>query len=314
VNKGMLRLILSFLLAIISVAELNAQKANNDPFIWLENTTDSKSIDWVKAHDDATMRVFGKDRNFLNFKSEILNILNSKDRIPYGYNEGGYVYNFWQDDAHIKGILRRVTLEEYLKKDPAWEIVLDFDKLSSDEGKDYVFYGSTNLPPDKARGMIALSIGGGDAVEYREFDYITKTFVKDGFYLPEAKSNVCWYDINTLLIGTDFGPGSMTSSSYPRIAKIWKRGTPIEQAKLLFDGEISDVAAGAYVNFRPEGNNCFYYRNTDFWNTTVWLADSSGEKIELPFPKDSETYSFKGRMLALLHSDWMGIPEARWWL
>jgi prolyl oligopeptidase len=311
-NCGRLKPILLFLVLTMLSTGIHAQLAGpkaEDPFLWLENATDSKAMDWVKAHDSATMKVFGADPNFLTFNSEILPILNSSDRIPKGNYEGGYVYDFWQDDIHVKGILRRATLQEYCKKDPAWETVLDIDRLSADEGKDYVYQSTSDLYPDKTRGMIALSLGGGDAVIQREFDYVTKTFVKDGFFLPEAKSEVYWYDMNTLLVATDFGPGSMTSSGYPRIAKMWKRGTPLAQATTIIEGAMSDVGASAYVSFRPEGNRFFCYIATDFWNSTTWLVDTGGSRIELPFPQDSELHLFKNRLLALLNSPWMGIPD-----
>jgi prolyl oligopeptidase PreP (S9A serine peptidase family) len=34
-----------------------------------------------------------------------------------------------------------------------------------------------------------------------------------------------------MIRGTDFGPGSMTDSGYPRIIKRWKRGTPLAAAR-----------------------------------------------------------------------------------
>ncbi len=59
---------------------------------------------------------------------------------------------------------------------------------------------------------------------------------RDGFVLPEAKSEVEWRDRDTIYVGTDFGPGSMTDSGYPRIVKRWSRGTPLAQAVTVFEG------------------------------------------------------------------------------
>ncbi len=306
-------LLLSFLFLLIcsfqnSPAQTNAA-SDSDSFLWLENANDPKALDWVKAQDDLTTRALESDSNFEKFRNISLEILNSKDRIPDGSYDGKYVYNFWQDENHIKGILRRATLEEYVKKDPQWETVLDIDKLSADEGKDYVFHGSTTFPPARTRGMMALSIGGTDAAINREFDYTIKSFVPDGFVVPEAKSDVSWYDENTLLIGTDFGPGSMTSSGYPRIVKLWKRGTPLSEAKTIMEGENSDVSASGYVAFRPEGNCFILQRGINYWESQKWLVDSGGNRIELPFPKDSYVQPFKGRLLVQLNSDWFDIPE-----
>ena len=85
----------------------------------------------------------------------------------------------------------------------------------------------------------------------REFDLKTKEFVTDGFYLPEAKSEVAWRDRDTLYVGTDFGPGSLTASGYPRIVKEWKRGTPLAEATLVFEGKTEDVSVDADGGPRP---------------------------------------------------------------
>ena len=63
-----------------------------------------------------------------------LAILQAKDRIPVGSFIGGKVYNFWQDEDHVRGIWRRTSLESYSSGKPEWETVLDIDALSRAEG------------------------------------------------------------------------------------------------------------------------------------------------------------------------------------
>ncbi len=93
---------------------------------------------------------------------------------------------------------------------------------------------------------MSLSRGGADASVVREFDLEAKSFVKDGFFLSESKSSTGWLDADTLYVGTDFGPGSMTTSGYPRIAKVWRRGTPLAEAETLYEGKVEDMAAFAF--------------------------------------------------------------------
>ncbi|PJA26711.1 MAG: S9 family peptidase [candidate division Zixibacteria bacterium CG_4_9_14_3_um_filter_46_8] len=301
------------LLSFVSVADLAAQGSTgigDDPFIWLEEVEGSAALEWVNAHNSTTMAEFANDSNFIRFQNEALTILNSKHRIPFGTFTGGYVYNFWQDDSNAKGLLRRTTLDEYTRRNPKWEILLDIDKLNAKEGKNWVYKGAVTLPPDNSRCMIALSSGGQDAVYYREFDYDQKSFVADGFNLPEAKSMVAWYDENTLVVGTDFGPGTLTSSGYPRILKLWKRGTPLAQAKAIMEGDISDVDVSGQVEFRPEAKYLFLYRSVSFWQTKKWLVDENLNKIELPFPADAEVAAvFKNRLIVHLNSDWLSFKE-----
>src|SRR5205823_6525626 len=157
--------------------------------------------------------------------------------IPTIAKRGAYYYNFWQDAAHVRGLYRRTTLEEYRKDNPAWETVLDLDALAAKENENWIWHGPVWLEPSFERCLIKLSRGGSDANVVREFDPKTKTFVSDGFVLPEAKSNVAWRSKDALFVGTDFGQGSMTDSGYPRIIKEWKRGSPLADAKTLFEGE-----------------------------------------------------------------------------
>ena len=56
----------------------------------------------------------------------------------------------------------------------------------------------------------------------------------DGFYLPEAKGSLSWIDADHAYVRTDFGPGTLTDSGYPRIVKRWSRGTPLATATEIF--------------------------------------------------------------------------------
>ncbi|MEW6014082.1 MAG: prolyl oligopeptidase family serine peptidase [Candidatus Zixiibacteriota bacterium] len=302
-----------FLMLLVCPSCLRAQEnvtTTDDPYLWLEEVQGDKALDWVKSHDEATMQAFQNDTNFLSFQKEALKILNADDRIPYGSYRGGYIYNFWQDEEHVRGILRRTTLVEYKKTEPEWETLLDIDKLNQDEGKSWVYAGSYSVPPAYDRCLVMLSDGGRDAVQIRELDYSTRSFVKDGFYLPVAKSGALWLDSNTLIIDTDFGPGSLTESGYPRIVKLWKRGTTLPEAVTLLEGEETDVSASAYVVHRPEGNVMYVSRNVSFWESKRWLVDEKMEKTEIPIPDDAEIETFfKGYMIVRLFSDWLGFQE-----
>jgi prolyl oligopeptidase len=300
------------LLCIVSTLPLLAQTQtiSDDPYIWLEERDGDKALEWVRAHDDATVNEFKSDSHFAEFRSEALAILDAKDRIPYVTVMGSYLYNFWQDADHVRGIWRRTTLAEYNKPDPQWETVLDIDSLNRIEGQSWVYKGANVLPPAYARALIYLSPGGQDAVCVREFDLNAKSFVSGGFSLPEAKSSIAWYDENTVVVGTDFGPGSLTSSGYPRIAKLWKRGTPIADATTLLEGEESDVSVDGWVSFRPEGNVFRLQRGTSFWESKNWIVGDNLERVGIPLPDDAEINGFfKGYIIAMLYSDWLGVPE-----
>ena len=216
-----------------------------DPYLWLEDIGGDRSLDWARAQNAKTKTELEAVPGFADTQTKLRAIFDSKDKIPWVTKQGKYLYNFWQDEAHQRGLWRRTTLAEYRKPAPAWDVLLDIDALNKAENASWVFKGSTCLYPKYERCLIQLSRGGADAVVIRELDVTTRKFVEGGFSLPEAKSVLSWKDLDTTWVGTDFGPGSMTSSGYPRIVKEWKRGTPLSAATVVFEGKDSDIEVSA---------------------------------------------------------------------
>ncbi len=278
--------------------------AGDDPFLWLEEVEGAKALEWVAEQSAATTKVLEARPEFEPIRKQTLEILDSADRIPYVGIRGNDLYNFWQDEEHVRGIWRRTSLEQYRQAEPEWGTVLDIDALVESEGESWVWKGPTCLAPDYRHCMVALSRGGGDAVVYREFDTETNTFVSDGFTLPEAKSEVNWRDADHLWVGTDFGEGSLTDSGYPRIVKLWTRGTPLEAAVTVFEGKAEDVSVGAYSQHTPEGRYDIIYRTPAFFRGERFLR--LGERlVKLDLPDDVQFQGFfKDRLLIALRSDW----------
>ena len=211
--------------------------APEDRYLWLEDVTGEKALDWARARNVESAKVL-ETGDFAALEKRILDILDSDARIPYVEKLGPWYYNFWRDAKNPRGLWRRTTLAEYRKEHPAWETVIDLDALAAAEKENWVWHGADCLKPEYERCLVQLSRGGADASVVREFDLEAKAFVKDGFFLPEAKSwGTGWLDRDTLYVSTDFGPGSMTTSGYPRIVKVWKRGTPLAAAETVFEGK-----------------------------------------------------------------------------
>ncbi|MEE2758143.1 MAG: prolyl oligopeptidase family serine peptidase [Myxococcota bacterium] len=282
-----------------------AQNGQKDPFQWLEGVDDPKALDWVKKQNEITLKELKGDPRYQDFLEKTTAILTATDRIAYGALRGDYVYNFWQDKVHVRGIWRRTTLASYQTENPSWETLLDFDELAKKEKKNWVFKGSKCLPPDHSRCMISLSDGGKDAVTIREFDVDMRAFVKDGFSVPEAKTAAAWVDINTLLIGTDWGPGSLTQSGYPRVVKRWTRGTRLNDAETVFEGESKDVGVWPWVSHRPEGATEMVYRGTTFFTSELHFVPQGVEPTKLPVPPSAKAHGvFKDVFLISLRKQW----------
>jgi prolyl oligopeptidase len=279
-----------------------------DPWLWLEEVQGERALAWVREHNAETRQRLEAWPGFADTRRRILDVLDSRDRIPAIARRGAFAYNFWQDAEHPRGLWRRTTLDDYRQPQPAWDIVLDLDALGRAEGENWVWGGAVCLGPDYRRCLLRLSRGGADAQVIREFDLGTRRFVDDGFHLPEAKSEVAWADADTLYVGTDFGAGSLTDSGYPRIIKRWSRGLPLAEAVTVFEALHSDVAAGVSVDHTPGYERTLFTRAPDFFSSEdALLVDGRLHKLDKP--ADAQLSFWYGQVLLSLRSAWGPWPS-----
>ena len=284
-------------------AGLAAQSAPADPFQWLEEVEGQRAMEWVRAKNAATVAALGNTPIYQPLFERARRILDSKDKIAFPSIKGDMIYNFWQDAEHERGIWRRTTSADYLTGNPSWETVLDLDALAKQEGVPWSFGGADCFEPANQRCLVSLSRGGSDAAETREFDLTTKAFVADGFRVPEAKSTLGWVDQNTILVGTDFGPGSMTTSGYPRVIKLWRRGTPLASAEKIM--EVPPDHVWAFVSSDDAGGRRYVriFDGTNFYEGTQYLFEK-GKLIKLDIPKDADLYLVRDRMVVYVRDPW----------
>ena len=255
-----------------------------DPYAWLEDVTGDKPLAWARAQNARTEAELAADPGFQQLQTRLLEVLDSEEKIPEVEKIGDHYYNFWKDAQHERGLWRRTTLDEYRKLQPQWETVIDLDALNKAEGKNWVWHGADCFKPEYKRCLVALSRGGADADVTREFDLTTRQWVKDGFFRAESKGALGWIDQDTVYVFTDFGPGSMTSSGYPRIVKQWQRGTPIASATLVYAGKPGDMYIAGYHDNTPGFERDFVSRTLAFYNDELYLRgeDSQLAKIDVP--------------------------------
>jgi len=290
------------LLAIAMTATL-AHAADEDPYLWLEDVEGARSMQWVKDQNAITRPQLESKPGFKALQDRMEKVLTSRDRIPMVTKRGPWLYNFWQDGEHPRGILRRTSMDEYRKPAPAWETVIDVDRISSDEKEAWAFKGMTCLYPDYRRCLVSLSRGGADAIVVREFDAVDKQFVKDGFTLPEAKGDVVWRDLDSIYVATDFGAGSMTTSGYPRIVKEWKRGTPLSAARTVYESPASDVGSSPVVVNEPGRRYELVRRSIQFYDGEN-LYRQGDKWVKLEVPRDSNVDVMNGLLLVTLRTEW----------
>lgn len=298
---------LAVLFALAATAALAAD-ADSDPYLWLADIHGARALTWVKeqtAKSDAQLR---PDPVYKLTHDAILRELDVQDRIPLARLDHDQAYNFWQDKTHVRGIWRVTSIADYANPQPHWQTLLDVDKLDADEKTPFVWQGADCN--DAGHCLVRLSPGGGDATTVREFDLKTRSFVKDGFALPQSKLSADWLDADHVIFGTDFGPGTMTRSSYPRILKLWTRGTPIGAAKQIFEAGADEISVRGHVFTGPYGRMALIEKGVTFFTNDYFLLKPDLTTAKLPLPPGAVLQgATNGRLVFTLRDAWNGFAQ-----
>ncbi|MEV4350083.1 prolyl oligopeptidase family serine peptidase [Actinoplanes sp. NPDC049596] len=273
----------------------------DDPYRWLEDLDGPEVVAWIGERNAETLDKLSGDGRL---REALREVLDSKERIAFpGWRGDGFYYNFWTDADHPRGLWRRTTAGQFRLEEPEWEVLIDVDALNRAEGANWTWGGAQVLKPGYDRCLVRLSRGGADATVVREFDLVARAFV-DGFELPEAKSDVGWIDADHIYVGTDFGPGSLTSSGYARVVKQWRRGTPLTEAELVFEGEHDDVGVDAWHDPTPGFERDFVVRYLDIFRREYFLRRADGELERIDVPDDASCEAHREWLLIKLRSPW----------
>jgi len=287
---------LIFMLPIAAVAD--------DKYLWLEDIDGDKSMQWVIQRNKISDDKLTSTKLYKELYSQALTVLNNKSRLPVVTQNGKWLYNFWQDKQHPRGIYRKTTLKQFKTANPKWQTVLDMDEYSNQQEKNYDYHGMTCLQPKGVDCLVFLSPGGGDAIEVREFDLDRHEFIESGYSLPLAKSRISWIDKDTVYVGTDFGIGSMTDSGYPRIIKQWKRGTPLAAAKTLYTADKKSMSATARRLKDRQSEIDIISETTSFWSSHKYQLQENKVTI-LQLPNNAIISGiYQGKLVVSLKKDW----------
>jgi prolyl oligopeptidase len=276
---------------------------DDDPYLWLEQIEGERALAFVAQQSKLTLERFG-DAGFADDRDTLTAIYDRPDNIPFIGRRGVFVYNLWKDANNPRGIWRRTTLDEFRGPGPNWETLLDLDRLAAEENQDWILTWIQTLPGSSARAMLSLSRGGSDAATLREFDIEAKTFVADGFIVPEAKSSAQWFDADTLLLSSAYGEGMATTSGYARTVRLWRRGTNVNQAPVIFETAPDHMVAFSSVDRTDAAPRVWFTEQLDFFNHNVWLGDQSGARLKLDLPTDAH---------ADFHRGWFALRPRKPW-
>lgn len=290
--------------ALATVAQTVAAEQQADAFLWLEDVTADRSMEWVAEMNRQTAEAYKSQPIYQQLYQEALQALNNKTRIPQLSQRGKWLYNYWKDAANPRGVYRRIKLQDFKQGRNKWQTVLDMDKYNSEHDGSWTFNGMSCLSPEYRHCLAFLSPGGTDSTVMREFDMKKLTFVKGGFELPNSKMRVAWRDKNNLFVATDFGQGSMTESGYPRILKSWERGKPLSAAKTLMEISPKSIWINAYHSGEGADSKEYISEGLTFWSSKNYqLVDGEAKPLALPETAVIEG-DYQGKLLVSLKQDW----------
>jgi prolyl oligopeptidase len=298
---------------LLAGAQRGAATLPEDKYIWLEDVSSPRAMDWVNAQNDRSMKAFQADPHWKPFVDEALALAQNPDRLAVPSQRGNEIYNTWRDAEHPRGLLRKTSVADYLSSTPHWQTVIDFDALGKQEHVNWVPKGEGCLYPGDEYCIVTISDGGEDAITGREFNLKTGKFVDGGFALPHGKQNFGWEDKDNLLVSRDWGPGTMTKSGYAFVVKRWRRGTPLERAEELFRGAATDeTGSTARVLHDGQGHRLVVFRRGVTFFETQWSVQTPRGVERLTVPaKSTISGLIDGRLIVELHEDWTPASAER---
>lgn len=279
--------------------------SSNNEHVFFDEVDSPPVLEWVQSHNERALTRLGSQRQ-AQLENQILQILDAPDKIPFVTKRGEWAYNFWTDADHPRGMWRRQPFDAYMDGGDDWAVLLDLDALSAQEGKSWVWKGATVVFPQLDRALLTLSEGGSDTAEVREFDLDSLTFVEGGFNTVAAKSSVGWIDRDQVWVSTDFGPGSLTDSGYPRQVRRWQRGQELADAEVVFTGETTDVVVGAAHDRTPGWERDWVQRMLDFYRSETYVIEPASDQglRRVEAPSHTDVVGWRDWLLFRPREDW----------
>lgn len=271
-------------------AHAQAEANKEDPFLWLEDTGDAKTTEWVADMNARTLEQLQADPRFGAVKENAKSILNRTNRLPgptATRQYRNYIYHILQDAEHPQGVLRRATLNSYASGNPDWQTLVDIGPIAEAEGRSW--FGSieqSSFSPSGKRMLVSLSDGGTDAVALREFDLETGQFVEGGFQTKAGRQGAVWVDEDTLLIGLVLEPDGATMGGAPRKTRLWKRGESLANSQVVFTEEKTKILTRPVVLETADWRATSVLSVDAGFNGTLYVMNSDNvvQKLDLPGP------------------------------
>ena len=259
-----------------------------DEYDWLENVDGAAALSWVAEQNAKALSALKGDPRYERLFKSVHAKLTADDRLVSGRHFDGYIYNFWQDRRHRRGVWRRIQLDGYLGAQDSWENLLDLDELNGREAANWVFRSANFLGPGETRVILSLSDGGRDAVVLREFDLLERAFVRNGFETSPAKQSAAWLDRDRLILGTSADPLGASKAGYAIAIRLLERGASLAEAPIVYHGNPDDMAVQVSGTLCGGERLIFVTCRENIFESKIFRFETDGGFTRLPVPTSAK--------------------------
>jgi prolyl oligopeptidase len=285
---------------VFFVHEPKAAAFDMKSYEYLEEVKGERALKWARTESKRTLGDMKQCQTYASNEAKAIKVYSADSASPSGaIKADGLVYSIrkgqLESGNHPAGVLSRCTVESFQSPSPQWEEVLDIDALNKKEGKKWSLSGTFPgyFIVKDSRGtmcMLSMSDGGSDSTYVREYNLDKREFVHNGFEAPQdprlTMMNVL--DRDTVVIGSDWtgDKKTLTDMGYPRITKLWKRGTPYAEAELFHECPKSDAYCWPIIwRLANDVKLPGVQRAITNGQKQKWVvADKEGKAMELPLP------------------------------
>lgn len=260
--------------------------AEKDSFLWLEDLESEKSSQWVKMQNETTQKDLEKDSRFIPLKERIKSQLSASDKLDRVSFSDTHVYRFRTTPDHEIGLWERSTIDSYLCERSDWNLLLNFDSLFRSSGKKWYLGHFHECWENSDLLLVSLSEEGRDACIVREFDVKSKSFLENGFTVPEGKGLVTWLNQNSIFL-SHTSLCKQTKAGYPNEARVLNRGQSISESTLVYSAPENTTMLYAYSLSVGKSKVPLVSVSQTFWDFEYYSFDKllRPTKIQIPSRK-----------------------------
>jgi prolyl oligopeptidase len=273
-----------------SMAAPQTCTTHSDRFDELIPQFGAKAVAWAKQQTDLTRAKLEASPNFTAVMADMRAVhANGRPLPSYDLLAGRRYMRIERDESHPYGRIEAADA----KPDGlpgAWRTAFDLDAYNKTAPTHYTIKWinpeAECLAPAYERCMLSLYYKGGQDNAYVELDLTTGTLVKDGFRLEPGRNSLAWLDRDTLLVAHTTQGAPALPNQFPAELHVWKRGTPLAQAPVIYRADPKDSLFEFALTGQPGKRRIFLNVSKTYTEFQLEELTIDGRTTDLPLPHE----------------------------